>query len=50
MFHILIIQIIGRDIELNPEPKKNKVCNNFSLCHWNLNNIDEHDFSKLPLL
>ena len=37
-------------IELNPEPKKDKSCDNFSLCHWSLNSIAAHDFSKLSLL
>ena len=49
-FCVLIILIICGDIELNPGPKKDKSCDNFSLCHWNRNSIDAHDFSKLSLL
>ena len=50
MFSILIILIICGDTEHNSGPKKNKSCNNFSLCHWNLNSIAAHGFSKLSLL
>ena len=39
--------IIWGNIELNPGPKS---CDNFSLCHWNLNSIAVHDFSKLSYL
>ena len=38
------------NIELNPGPKKDTSCDNFSLCHWNLNSIAAHNFSKLSLL
>ena len=38
------------DIELNPGPPKNNTFYNFSFCHWNLNNIAAHNFSKLSLL
>ena len=34
------------DIELNPGPRKSKE-NNLSICHWNLNSITAHNFSKL---
>ena len=34
------------DIELNPGPRKLKI-NPFSICHWNLNSLSAHDFSKL---
>ena len=50
IFCVLIILIICSDTELNPGPKKDKSCDNFSLCHWNLNSIAAHDFSKLSLL
>ena len=36
------------DVEINPGPKNTK-CYYFSLCHWNLNSVSAHDFSK-PLL
>ena len=41
--------MLSGDVELNPGPK-----NNFSeclpVCHWNLNSILSHDYSKLFLL
>ena len=37
------------DIELNPGPKSNS-CEHFSVCHWNLNSILAHNFSKVSLL
>ena len=37
------------DIELNPGPRKLKE-NNLSICHWNLNSITAHNFSKLTQL
>ena len=37
------------DIELNPGPNKSKE-NNLSICHWNLNSITAHNFSKLSQL
>ena len=32
------------DIELNPGPKY------FSMCHWNLNNLTAHNYSKVSQL
>ena len=37
------------DIELNPGPCKSND-NNLSVCHWNLNSITAHNFSKLMQL
>ena len=37
------------DIELNPGPRKSKE-NTLSVCHWNLNSITAHNFSKLTQL
>ena len=37
------------DIELNLGPKKSKE-NTLSICHWNLNSITVHNFSKLSQL
>ena len=37
------------DIELNPGPRKLKV-NTLSVCHWILNSLTAHDFSKLTQL
>ena len=40
---------LSRDIELNPGPKSNSR-ENYSVCHWNLNSISAHNFSKVLLL
>ena len=37
------------DIESNPGPRPNSG-QSFSSCHWNLNKIAAHNFSKIPLL
>ena len=37
------------DIELNPGPKKLKN-KSLSVCHWNLNSLTAHNFSKLTKL
>ena len=37
------------DIESNPGPRPNSG-QSFSLCHWNLNSIAAHNFSKISLL
>ena len=37
------------DIEINPGPKKFKK-NSLSVCHWNLNSLSTHNFSKLTQL
>ena len=50
IFCVLIVLITCGEIELNPGPKKDKSCDNFPLCHWNLNSIAAHDLSKLSLL
>ena len=41
--------ILSRDIETNPEPQS-KRCQEFSICHWNLNSIATHSFIKVSLL
>ena len=33
------------DTELNPGPRKEKK-NSLSVCHWNLNSLSAHNFSK----
>ena len=38
--------ILSGDVEVNPEPK-NSVSECLSICHWNLNSISAHDYSKL---
>ena len=50
IFCVLRVLITCGEIELNPGPKKDKSCDNFSLCHWNLNSVAAHDLSKLSLL
>ena len=37
------------DIESNPGPRPN-AGQSFSICHWNLNSIAAHNFSKISLL
>ena len=37
-------------MELSPGPKKTKSFHYFSLCHWNLNSLSDHNFSKLLLI
>ena len=41
--------ILSSDVEVNPGPK-NRVSECLSICHWNLNSISAHDYSKLFLL
>ena len=41
--------ILSGDIEQNPGLKSNS-CENFPVCHWNLNSISAHNFSKVSLL
>ena len=48
MFLLLLIR--AGDIKLNPGPRKSNTFYNFSFCHWILNSIAAHDFSKLSLL
>ena len=48
-FIILILFACG-DTELNPDLKKRNYCYNFSICHWNLNSINTHNFAKRNLL
>ena len=41
--------MLSGDVEINPGPLSN--CKeNFSICHWNLNSISAHDYSKLFLM
>ena len=42
--HLLIL---CGDVEQNPGPKDTKY---LSLCHWNLNSLDTHDFAKVSAL
>ena len=38
---------LSGDIEINPGPKLNALNRCFSLCHWNLNSISAHMFTKV---
>ena len=44
-----IKKIILSDVETNPGPQS-KRCQEFSICHWNLNSIATHSFIKVSLL
>ena len=44
-----IISLSG-DIEINPGPKLNALNRCFSICHWNLNSISAHMFTKVSFL
>ena len=41
-FYIFLFFTLHRDIEPNPGPKYS-----LSICHWNLNSLSIHNFSKL---
>ena len=43
-----VLMLCG-DIESNPGPRPNSG-QSFSICHWNLNSIAAHNFSKISLL
>ena len=44
-----LLLMLSGDVEINPGPLSN--CKEyFSICHWNLNSIFAHDYSKLFLL
>ena len=47
--YIFVLLRRHRDIELNPGPRKSNR-NTVSVCHWNLNSIITHKFSKLTQL
>ena len=42
---------MSRDVEVNPGPKRNSCqSQSFSICHWNLNSLIAHSFTKVSLL
>ena len=47
MYSVLIL--LSADVELNPGPKRAST-SNISICHWNLNSISAHNYTKLFLL
>ena len=44
----ILVKLSG-DVEENPGPKP-KPCQSFSTCHWNVNSVSSHNFSKVSLL
>ena len=49
LLYIFVLLLCHGDIEPNPGPKKLKK-NSLSVCHWNLNSLSAHNFSKLTQL
>ena len=47
LYSLLIL--LSVDVELNPGPKR-VFTSNISICHWNLNSISAHKYTKLFLL
>ena len=47
LYSLLIL--LSADAELNPGPKRAST-SNISICHWNLNSISAHNYTKLFLL
>ena len=45
---IFALLLCHGDIEINPGPKKFK--NSLSVCHWDLNSLSAHNFSKFTQL
>ena len=44
----ILVKLSG-DVEGNLGPKP-KPCQSFSICHWNVNSVSAHNFSKVSLL
>ena len=49
LLFIFAVLLCHGDIEINLGPKKLKK-NSLSVCHWNLNSLSAHNFSKLTQL
>ena len=49
LIHIFLLLKCHGDIELNPGPQKFKA-KSVLVCHWNLNSLSDHNFSKLTQL
>ena len=47
LYSLLIL--LSADVEVNPRPKCAST-SNISICHWNLNSISAHNYTKLFLL
>ena len=48
--HIFVLLQCHGDIELSPGPKKLLNNKSLSVCHWNLNSLTAHNYSKLRQL
>ena len=46
---VMLIWLTCGDIESNPGPRRRGSSYNFSVCHWNLNNMTAHNFEKINL-
>ena len=44
----ILVKLSG-DVEENPGPKP-KPCQSVSVCHWNVNSVSAHNFSRVSLL
>ena len=49
LLFIFALLLCHGDIEINPGPKKFKK-SSLSVCHWNLNSLSAHNFSKFTQL
>ena len=49
LWHVFYLFKLSGDIEENPVPKLN-FSQKLSICHWNLNSIEAHNFIKVSLL
>ena len=59
LYSVMIVNVIlwyffrllelNGDIEFNPGPKPDSI-QSFSICHWNLNSMSAHNYSKISLL
>ena len=47
-YFFLLLELSG-DVEFNPGPKPDS-SQSFSICHWNLNSMSAHNYSKISLL
>ena len=47
LFFLFFLILLSGDVKLNPGPPKKDLHYNFSVCHWNLNSLPAHDFSKM---
>ena len=48
LWYFFCLLDVSSVIELNPGPNPDS-SQSFSICHWNLNSMAAHDYSKLSL-